>query len=72
MQEGILSRKRFSVPMLRCVANDVAKQVLREVHEIIPGANPSEKDLFVTGISSLLSTKMQLTTPESVASAEIR
>lgn len=33
MQEGVPYRKGFYVLMLRCVAHDVAKRVLKEVHE---------------------------------------
>lgn len=33
VQEGILYRKSFSVPIQRCVAHDEAKRVLEKVHE---------------------------------------
>lgn len=33
----MLYRKGFLVPLLRCIANDEAKQILREVHEGVCG-----------------------------------
>lgn len=33
MQDGMMSQKGFSIPLLRCIAHDDIKRVLREIHE---------------------------------------